>query len=97
MPRTSMMGTETMSKVGTRGNGSMRHEHRTAKVVELIGGSRKSFDDAILAAIKDASESTRGISGAEVCNMTVKCENGKVVEYKVALKVAFGIERTKGV
>jgi flavin-binding protein dodecin len=87
-----------MGKTSRQGDGQMmRHEHRTAKVVELIGSSRKSFDDAIQSALKDARETTRGIRGAEICNMTVKCDEGEVMEYKVALKVAFGIERTKGV
>lgn len=77
-----------------RTGNNQRHEHRTAKVVELIGSSRSSFDDAIRNALKDASASTRGITGAEVRHMTVKCDNGKVIEYKVDLMVAFGIERT---
>lgn len=75
------------------GNG---HEHRTAKVVELIGVSSKSFESAIRNAVADASETTRGISGADVVNMTVKCdEAGRITQYKVNLKVAFGIERTR--
>lgn len=77
----------------TKGNGGT-HDHRTAKVVELIGVSTKSFEDAIECAVQDASATTRGITGADVVNMTVKCENGRIVEYKVNLKVAFGVERT---
>lgn len=72
----------------------LRHEHRTAKVVEIIGTSRKGFDDAVRGALQDAAATTRGITGAQVQHMSVKCENGKIVEYKVDLKVAFGIERT---
>lgn len=71
-----------------------KHEHRTAKVVELIGVSTKSFEDAINNAVQDANSSTRGITGAHVENQSVKCEDGKITEYKVNLKVAFGIERT---
>ena len=70
------------------------HEHRTAKVIELVGSSTKSFEDAIRNALADASETTRGISGAHVLSMSVKCDDGHVLEYKVDLKVAFGIERT---
>jgi hypothetical protein len=70
------------------------HEHRTAKVVELIGTSRRSFEHAILSAVKDASDTTRGITGAHVENMSVRVENGKIREYKVNMKVAFGVERT---
>jgi hypothetical protein len=73
---------------------SAKHEHRTAKVIELVGTSAVSFDEAIRNAIEDASATTRGITGAHVLNWSVKCENGHVTEYKVDVKVAFGIERT---
>jgi dodecin len=76
-------------------NHGKTHEHRTAKVVELMGSSRTSFEKAIENAIQDASASTRGITGAHVENMSVRCDGGKIVEYKVNLKVAFGIERTQ--
>ena len=75
-------------------NHSARHEHRTAKVVELIGTSTKSFEDAVRVAIKDASATTRGITGAQVDGWSVKCVDGRITEYKAALKVVFGIERT---
>lgn len=71
-----------------------RHAHRTAKIVELVGSSHVSFDEAIRNAIEDAAASTRGITGAHVTNMSIKCEDGHVIEYKVDMKVAFGIERT---
>lgn len=71
-----------------------RHEHRTAKVVELIGTSPRSFDDAVRTALKDAAATTRGISGAQVNGWSVKCDNGKITEFKASLSVVFGIERT---
>ena len=75
-------------------NHGARHEHRTAKIVELIGTSSKSFEDAVRGAIKDASATTRGITGAQVEGMSVKCADGRITEYKASLKVVFGIERT---
>ncbi len=75
------------------GSHSPVHANRTAKVVELVGSSTKSFEDAIQAAIADAGATTRGITGAHVENMSIRCENGKIVEYKVDVKVAFGVER----
>lgn len=68
--------------------------HRTAKVVELIGNSKESFEDAVAAALKDASRSIRHISAADVKHFSVKCEEGRIIEYRVDLKVAFGIEGT---
>lgn len=70
------------------------HPHRTAKVVEIVSSSPRSFEDAVRHGLADASASTRGITGAHVLNMSVRCVEGKIVEYKVDLKVAFGIERT---
>ena len=67
--------------------------HRTAKVIELIGNSKTSFEDAVQNALEDASKSLRHISGADVRNFSVKCEEGRIIEYRVDLKVAFGIER----
>jgi dodecin len=75
---------------GTNG----RHEHRTAKVTELIGASTVSFDDAIRNTIDDACATIRGVTGAEIEHMNVKIVDGRIAEYKVNLKVAFGIERT---
>ena len=71
-----------------------KHEHRTAKVIELVCSSAKGFDDAVRNGLKDAAATTRGITGAHVVNMSIRCDNGKIVEYKVDLKIAFGIERT---
>lgn len=88
------MARQTTSQQSTNTTDGV-HQHRTAKIVELIGTSRNSFENAIENCIRDASESTRGITGAHVENFSVRCENGKITEYKVNLKVAFGIERTE--
>lgn len=69
--------------------------HRVAKVTELIGNSKTSFDDAIKSAITEASRSIRHISGADCVNMSVRCEEGKVIEYRVNLKIVFGIENDR--
>lgn len=66
--------------------------HRTAKVIELIGNSKTSFEDAVQNALEDASHSLRHISGADVRNFSVKCEEGRIIEYRADLKIVFGIE-----
>jgi flavin-binding protein dodecin len=91
MPRPTTTSTKTRN---AERDGMARHEHRTAKVVELIGTSSRSFEDAVRTALKDASETTRGITGAHVDSFSVRCKDGKITEYKASLKVAFGIERT---
>lgn len=66
--------------------------HRTAKVVELIGNSRESFEGAVESALQEASRSIRHIAGADVIKFSVKCEEGQIIEYRADLKIAFGIE-----
>jgi dodecin len=60
-----------------------------AKVTEIISSSRKSFDDAIEAGVKRANKTLRNVKGAWVAGMKVECEKGKIVEYRVNLKVTF--------
>ncbi len=63
-----------------------------AKVIELIGQSEKSFDDAIENALEIASESIRNIHGLDVLDLTADVENGKIVKYRANVKVAFRYE-----
>lgn len=69
------------------------HEHRTAKVVELVSSSSRGFQEAIENALADARSTTRGITGAHVQNMSVACDDGRITAYKVNLLVSFGVER----
>lgn len=69
------------------------HDHRTAKVVELVSSSSRSFQEAIENALEDARQTTRGITGAHVEAMSVQCEDGRITAYKVNLKLVFGVER----
>ncbi len=60
-----------------------------AKVTEITSTSAKSFDDAITSGIKRANKTLRNVKGAWVSDMKVKCDKGKITEYRVALKVTF--------
>lgn len=64
-----------------------------AKIIELVGGSKKGFEEAVEAALNEAAKSIRNIHGIHVDGFNVKVENNKIVEYRAAVKVAFGIER----
>ncbi len=63
------------------------------KVIELIGTSQKSWEDAAANAIKAAGKTVRNITGMELrrCSATVK--DSSIVEYKAVVKVAFEVER----
>lgn len=62
------------------------------KVLELIGNSDKSWEDATEKAIAKASETVKNIKSAWVQDQKVSVENGKITEYRVILKVTFKIE-----
>jgi len=66
-----------------------------AKVVELIGGSEKSFDDALKQIIARANKTVRNITGLEIVNQKVKVNKDKTLEYRVKAKVLFLIEDKK--
>jgi flavin-binding protein dodecin len=63
------------------------------KVVELVGVSQQSWSDAARRAVEEASKTIRGINGIDVVNSSAKVEDGKVTEYRVAVKIAFPVER----
>ncbi len=61
-----------------------------AKVIELVGCSPKSWEDAANEAVKKASKSIRHISGVDVIGQTAVVKNNKIVEYRANIKIAFG-------
>ncbi|MCS7280121.1 MAG: dodecin family protein [Desulfobacterota bacterium] len=65
---------------------------RVARVTEVIAGSPKSFDDAIMVGFKRATKTLRGITGIRVKDHRLRVENGKIVEYRVTLEIIFVLE-----
>jgi flavin-binding protein dodecin len=63
-----------------------------AKVVEVSASSPTSFEDAIKSGIDKAGESLRGIKGAWVSEEKVDVEDGKIVAYRVTLRISFVLE-----
>ena len=64
-----------------------------ARVTEIISGSKKGFEDAIEQGIARASKTLKNIEGAWVQDQKVVVEKGKIVEYRVAMKVTFILEK----
>ncbi len=60
-----------------------------AKVIEISAESDKSFEDAISQGIGTASETVKNIKGAWVKEQNVLVEKGKIVGFRVDLKVIF--------
>ncbi len=59
------------------------------KVIELVGTSPESWEKAATAAINMASKSLRDLRIAEVVQLDMQLEEGKVVAYRAKVKVSF--------
>ena len=64
-----------------------------ARVTEIIAGSKKSFEDAVEQGIARASKTLKNIEGAWVQDQKVVVQKGKIIEYRVAMKVTFILEK----
>ncbi len=62
------------------------------KVIELVGSSPDSWEKAAAGAVERAAESLRDLRIAEVVEMDMQIEDGKVVAYRTKLKVSFKYE-----
>jgi hypothetical protein len=59
------------------------------KVIELIGTSTESWEKAAAAAVATASKSLRDLRIAEIAQLDLQIENGKVRAYRAKVKVSF--------
>jgi flavin-binding protein dodecin len=66
------------------------------KVIELVGTSPNSWEEATENAIEKAAETLRHITGADVVGQNVVVKDGDIVEYRVDVKVAFVVEGDVG-
>ncbi len=64
------------------------------KVIELVGSSPTSWEEAAKAAVDLASAHLRDLRVAEVDKLDLKMENGKAVAYRAKVKVSFKYEGT---
>lgn len=64
------------------------------KVITLIGTSTESWERAAAAAVERASQSLRDLRVAEVKELDMQLEEGKVVAYRAKVKVSFKYEGT---
>jgi len=60
-----------------------------AKVIEVIAESEESFDDAVHAALEEASKTVDDIKSIWVENMTAVVEDGEISHYRVNARVTF--------
>lgn len=65
----------------------------TTKVIELIGESSKSWEDAVQNAVGQAAETLDELTGIEVLNLTANVKEGRIVGYKANIHAAFPVLR----
>jgi flavin-binding protein dodecin len=63
-------------------------------VVELVGTSTESWEQAARAAVEQAAKTLRDLRIAEVLEQDVVIENGKVSAYRTKVKLSFKYEGT---
>jgi flavin-binding protein dodecin len=63
------------------------------KVIELVGTSTESWEKAAAAAVEMASKSLRDLRVAEITQLDMHLENGKVLAYRAKVKVSFKYDR----
>jgi dodecin len=59
------------------------------KFIEMVGTSPTSWEDAAKSAVETASQSLRDTRVAEVKDLDMKIEDGKVVLYRATVKLSF--------
>jgi flavin-binding protein dodecin len=62
------------------------------KIIELVGTSPNSWEEATKNAVDKAAETLRNISGANILRQNVVIKDGEITEYRVDLKLAFLVE-----
>lgn len=62
------------------------------KMIELVGNSTVSWEDAARNALTGAAKSLHGITGIEVINWTATVADGEITSYQAAVKIAFVVD-----
>lgn len=63
------------------------------KIVELIGSSPKSWEEATKNALEEAADTIRNIKSIDVERFTAKVEKNKIMEYRAVVRIAFAVQR----
>jgi flavin-binding protein dodecin len=63
------------------------------KIIELVGTSPKSWEEAVQNVVNTTSKTVRDLRIAEVRELDVRLENGKIVEYRAKVRLSFKYEK----
>lgn len=62
------------------------------KIIEIVGTSNKSWEDAAKRAVETAGKTLRDLRIAEIAALDMKVENNKVIAYRARVKLSFKYE-----
>ena len=62
------------------------------KMIEIVGTSETSWEDATRTAIEQASESVRDMRVAEITKLDVRLDDGEIVEFRARVMISFKFE-----
>jgi len=62
------------------------------KILEVVGSSPKSWEDAARSAVETAAKTLRDLRVAEITKLDMKIDNGKVVAYRARVSMSFKYE-----
>ncbi|MCA9868284.1 MAG: dodecin domain-containing protein [Anaerolineales bacterium] len=62
------------------------------KMIEIVGTSETSWEDAARTAIEQASESVRDMRVAEITKLDVRLDDGEIVEFRARVMISFKFE-----
>ena len=65
----------------------------TYKIIELVGTSSSSWEDAAKNAVETASKSLKDLRVAEITKLDLKIENGKVAAFRARVNLSFKYEK----
>ncbi len=65
------------------------------KVLELVGESKQSWQDAANQAVVEAAKTVDHITGVEVSNWTAHVDSGRISNYKANVRVAFVVDQNR--
>lgn len=82
-----------MAKKDSGKKDSKSSSAQTYKLVELVGTSKNSYEDAIKNAVSDASQTIEGLDWFQVTEFRGAIADGKIAQFQAVMKVGFRVLR----
>ncbi len=65
------------------------------KVIEVVGGSPKGWQEAVENAVKESAKTIRNIRRVYVQRLICKIRDGEIVEYRASVRMSFEVEKAR--